>query len=112
MEIVNEAVAGRLSHLELQHLVRDDGNLTGGHAVGRGFTIVYQSGPVHMSLQNGALIEDVLLAVALRLRALAAGPLATDETLAAAENVEAAIELLGDRRADRERRGVADTYQA
>lgn len=93
-----------------------DGNPAGGVATGRGFTISWQNGPLGKGEArrepNGAFVEDVVEAVADRIRFHQAGKFACEENLQALQALDLAARALNRRTKDRETRLVEGTHEA
>lgn len=96
------------------HWNDEAGNPAGGCAFGTGFTISWQNGPLgrgdERRAPNGAFVEDVIDAVADRLRAYQASRFACDANAQALAHLEAALEALDARTREREARAVEGTH--
>jgi hypothetical protein len=94
--------------------VDEHGNPAGGHAVGTGIAISWQSGPLGRGADrkepNGAFVETVIEAAAQRIRHYQATKFACEHNAKALEHLEAALAQLQARTADRENRHVEGTH--
>ena len=97
-----------------EHWNDANGNPEGGISFGNGFSIGWQHGPLgtgpNRREPNGAFVEDVLAAVADRIRYYQDGRFASDYNAVALEHIEAALASLDQRTKDREARGVEGTH--
>jgi hypothetical protein len=97
-----------------EHWNDANGNPEGGTSFGNGFAIGWQHGPLGRGLDrrepNGAFVEDVLDAVADRIRHYQASRFKSDYNAVALEHIEAALALLDQRTKDREAREVEGTH--
>ena len=93
----------------------DEGvNPAGGTTYGVGFAIGWQNGPLGRGEErkepNGAFVEDIIDAAAGRIRYYQASRFACESNAKALEHLEAALEALNSRTAEREQRGVEGTH--
>lgn len=90
------------------------GNPSGGCTQGTGFTISWQNGPLGRGQDrkepNGAFVESVIAAAVGRLNYYQASKFECAENAAALDHLNAALKILNDRTADRERRAVEGTH--
>jgi hypothetical protein len=86
----------------------DNGNPTGGHTEGIGFTIEWQDGVKNYS---GATIEDLTLAIIARLEHFQDSRFSCRENALAITKFQEGVHWLDHRKTDRMRRGVEGTYQ-
>lgn len=96
-----------------KHYTDSDGNPTGGVTVGVGFRIDWQHGPIADAGRNGAMIEEVLEAVADRLRFLNeanGGKFRHRYNSLAITDIESAQNWGYRRTREREARGVEGTH--
>lgn len=97
------------------NVMDSDGNPTGGSVSGTGINIAWQDGPLQDGetrlSQNGAFIEDILEAVAQRLRYFQASRFVCTENALALSQVEMALLVMKARTADRVARGVEGTHK-
>ena len=92
-----------------------DNNPAGGTAVGVGFTIAWQNGPVDRengAVPTGAFVEDVLQALIDRMDFYQDGKFACHENKLALARLEAAHRDLMERRQDRTERGVLGQHKS
>jgi hypothetical protein len=93
----------------------NDGNDVGGTAVGLGFTIAWQNGPLGRGIEkkkpNGAFVEDVLDACIRRLAVYQKGKFACVENANAMQAIEQALTSLDERTKEREERDVEGTNE-
>jgi hypothetical protein len=96
------------------NLSDDQGRPAGGVTYGRGFRIDWQNGPLAVDgvrrEPNGAFVEDVIEAVIGRIRFYQESPFHCVENAVALGHLLAAAEVLAERTAGRERRGVEGTH--
>jgi hypothetical protein len=95
---------------------RDElGNPAGGCAYGTGFCISWQNGPLGRGLNrleaNGAFVEDILRAAADRLLFYQESKFACKANDDAVTLILQALDVLNQRTAEREKRGVEGTHQ-
>ena len=86
----------------------------GGSAVGPGFVITWQDGPVDQAAgekPNGAFIEDVLQAVVDRMEYFQEGEFACDENNAALSSMRHAQHCMMERRRSRDAQGVLGKHE-
>lgn len=94
----------------------ENGNPAGGQALGVGFEIQWQNGPLRneegrLQLQTGAFVEDVTMAVIQRMEYYQASRFASPFNEAALDHLRRALVAMESRRKDRENRGVDGTHQ-
>ena len=93
----------------------EDGNPNGGCVSGRGFTISWQNGPLGRGNDrkepNGAFVEDVILAVADRIKHYQSSKFKCDDNSAALGYLAMAVDALRKRTDDREKRDVEGTHR-
>jgi hypothetical protein len=86
----------------------------GGHSYGEGFAIAWQRGPMgrgpDRQSQNGAFIEDVIVAVFGRLQFLQQGQFRCEENTRALVALGEALAALSERTARREREKTEGTH--
>lgn len=91
-----------------------DGNPAGGVSFGPGYCISWQNGPLgrppNRKPQNGAFVEHILQAAYSRLDYYQSSKFACDANARAMDHIEAALNVLVDRKMDREDRGVEGTH--
>jgi len=96
------------------HWNDENGNPAGGTTSGRGFTIGWQNGPLGRGADrkepNGAFVEDVIAACADRIRYYQDSGFACDRNAEALNHLEAVLDDLRARTADRENRNVEGTH--
>lgn len=101
---------------EFQHTNFDDadGNPAGGWANAEGIRIVWQDGPLSVGGErrdpNGAFVETVIAIAKSRLEYYQTSKFASDYNSRAIRHLEAALEALHERTADREARNVEGTH--
>lgn len=92
----------------------ESGNPAGGISEGRGFTISWQNGPLGRGDErkepNGAFVETVIDAVRLRLEFYQKSRFSCESNARAIVHLEAALEELNSRTAEREERAVEGTH--
>lgn len=102
-----------------EHRLDDAGNPAGGESAGRGYSIVWQDGPLVDPVSgermepNGAFVETVLEAAIGRMRFYQTGSngkFACRENALAITHMEEALHWLNARTAAREKRGVEGTH--
>lgn len=97
-----------------EHWNDENNNPAGGSTFGNGFAISWQNGPLGRGDErkepNGAFVEDVIEAAADRIRYYQSSRFACDYNAKALEHLEAALESLNDRTANREARSVEGTH--
>jgi hypothetical protein len=97
------------------HATDESGNPAGGTTDARGFHIDWQNGPLAVDgvrrEPNGAFVEDVIAAAIGRIRFYQASKFHCIHNAVALGHLLAAAEVLDERTADRERRGVEGTHQ-
>lgn len=97
-----------------KHLYDDDQKPCGGWAVGNGFTIVWQDGPLMVEGRRvpptGAFIEDVIAAVMDRLQFHQGTEFACAENAAALGHLSNALDALRLRTIRREKQGIEGTH--
>lgn len=105
-------------HKHRQHRVSefyttDEGNPTGGHSEGEGYSITWQNGVLE---PNGAILEDVLATCVDRLQFFQGpdgrGKFSCRENSLAITKLEEALHWLNHRTLERRRRGVEGSYAA
>jgi hypothetical protein len=99
-----------------KHYTNDDGNPSGGYVEAIGLSIRWQNGPMKDAegdalKQNGAFVEDVILAALDRLRYFQSTRFRTVHNNLAIIALESAVQHLKMRTKDREERGVEGTYE-
>ena len=99
------------------HFTDDEDRPAGGHTFGTGICIAWQNGPLGRGElrrePNGAFVEDVLDAVASRIRfyqEASGGKFACPENEAALVNIEGALRVLDRRTKRREAAGTEGTH--
>lgn len=103
---------GESNPIRCRNYVDGDGNPAGGYAHGIGLSIVWQDGPRGKDVggelmpPNGAFVEDAIQAAAQRLAFFQQSKYAHDDNAEAIRHLQAAIDALGRRAADRRKRGV------
>jgi hypothetical protein len=105
-----------MERIAQEHFCDDVGNPAGGLTAGTGLTIRWQNGPMkgpdgQQLQQNGAFVEDVIMAVIGRLEYYQVGKYNCRENALAITKLQEAIHWLDHRRNDRERRGVEGTHK-
>lgn len=92
------------------------GNPAGGSAIGVGFHINWQSGPLGRDegriLPNGAFVETVIASVVQRIEYYQGGKFRCRENALALTKLEEALHWLNHRTQSREARAVEGTHQA
>ena len=105
-----------LTPIKENHWNDANGNPAGGCTQGTGFTISWQNGPLGRGADrkepNGAFVESVIAAAAGRLEFYQSSKFECAENAAALDHLKAALKILNDRTADRERRAVEGTHKA
>ena len=100
---------------EAYHWNDEKDNPEGGVSIGKGFTISWQRGPLGREkdriLPNGAFAEDVIEAVADRIRYYQSGKFACHHNAIALSHLESAMAALKERTENREKRGVEGTHE-
>ena len=91
--------------------VDEEGQPAGGGVVGTGMTVFFQYGLMGGGMQTGAMVEDMLLAMASRLAFYQSGRFACQEYAEALEHLRAAGAALDARTNKRVARGVEGTHQ-
>jgi len=90
------------------------GNPAGGCTQGTGFTISWQNGPLGRGAErkepNGAFVESVIKAALGRLQFYQESQFACEENALAIGHLAAALGILNDRTANREKRAVEGTH--
>lgn len=103
------------SPIKAYHFTDRDGNPAGGHTRGIGIAIRWQSRPMRRGKirlrQNGAFIEDVLLAARNRLEWHQDSKFCCEENERAIEHIDLALQALNDRTKRRKAQGVEGTYE-
>jgi hypothetical protein len=98
-----------------RHVTDENGNPAGGVAVGTGFTISWQDGPLGRGTErqepNGAFVEDLIVAVIDRINYYQDSRFACDYNADAIEHLKKALARLEARTVDREKREVEGTHQ-
>lgn len=98
------------------HWTDANGNPEGGQTFGNGFAIAWQRGPLgrddNRQPPNGAFVEDVIRAAAMRLEFYQNGKFNCDRNANALRHLYAALDELRARTADREARKVEGTHGA
>lgn len=101
--------------IESEHYTNPDGNPAGGHTVARGIDIHWQNGPLgrgeDRQFPNGAFVEGVIAAAIDRLEFYQRGRFVCVQNASALYHLKAALQLLEQRTAERETRGVEGTHQ-
>src|SRR5690606_20694327 len=92
-----------------------EGNPEGGQTFGRGFTIVWQRGPLGRGEQrqepNGAFVEDIIRAALDRLEFYQESKFNCQENATAIQHLKAALASLESRTARREAAGTEGTHE-
>lgn len=103
--------------LAYQNFKTDEGFPFGGWAVGTGFNIKWQRGPLvdpetgNRLEPNGAFVETVLKAVLQRIEFYQDSPFNCEENAAAIFHIKGALEALNTRTARRTDQGVEGTWE-
>lgn len=96
------------------HFIDADDNPAGGTTFGNGFAIGWQHGPLGRDADrlpaNGAFVEDIIKAAIDRLAFYQNSKFASDYNARALVALEAAVDILNARTADREARLVEGTH--
>ena len=114
MTLHTEGKAGTISW---ENYEDEDGNQHGGDIAGRGFSIDWQNGPLvdpetrERLEPNGAFMEDVLLAVKLRMVHLNAGKFQCRENALAITKIEEAMHWMQHRTSERQNLGIEGTHE-
>lgn len=87
------------------------GHVSGGLSSGPGLLLSWQDGPIQNGEFTGATLEAVIVACKQRLSAFQSTELGSAHNETALDHLEAALEALYARTADRRARGVEGTYQ-
>ena len=102
------------SPITSSHFDDANGNPAGGTTYGRGFAITWQNGPLGRDEgrkeANGAFVEDIIKAALDRLEYYQRSRWACDYNARAIDGLNAALESLHERTADRESRAVEGTH--
>ena len=97
-----------------QHFVDDDDNPAGGYYRCVGLSIRWQNGPLgrgpERKPQNGAFVEEVLIAAMDRLQFYQRSKCSCEENAAAIKHIESALAVLQARTARREKAGTEGTH--
>ena len=97
------------------HRLDENKNPAGGFNRGIGFNITWQDGPLgrgkDRQKQNGAFVEEVLLAVISRMEFYQRTKFACTENADVLKHLYIALEFMQARTADREEREVEGTYE-
>jgi len=96
------------------HVTDEHGKPAGGTTYGNGFAIGWQHGPLgrgeDRKAQNGAFVEDVIVAAIGRIEHYESTEFACDANAAALDFLRSALDCLNRRTAEREARGVEGTH--
>lgn len=105
----------RQGHFQ-EHWNDANGNPAGGVSTGRGFTILWQNGPLGRGNErkepNGAFVEDVIQAVIGRIEFYQASRFSSADNAEALDHLARAAEALDRRTKEREARAVEGTHTA
>ena len=109
---VSVAAGGESNPMICRNYTDGDGNPAGGYAHGRGVTVVWQDGPRGkkpdgtLSANNGAFVEDALVAAWQRLNFFQQSKFAHDDNAEAMQYIQRALGALQRRAKERASHGV------
>lgn len=109
---VTAVCGGQSNPLLCRNFTDNNSNPAGGYAHGRGITIVWQDGPRgklpcgELAANNGAFVEDALVAAWQRLKFFQSSQFAHDDNAEAMTHIQRALGALERRAKERAARGV------
>ncbi len=105
----------RTNEVTSNHFADEGGRPIGGTTFGPGFAIGWQNGPLgrgdERKPQNGAFVEDVIIAVISRIEFYQKSPFKCEQNAFALAHLGNALSALQSRTANREGRGVEGTWK-